>query len=121
MISFAFPWPFKELNPNARCHWAKKAKAAKQYRNACHLIALAEGARHLITWEGIIHVWIEFVPPDRRSRDDDNLIASFKPARDGLADALGVNDSRFRVHPWINDSEIGGMVRVKITQELSNE
>lgn len=27
----------------------------------------------------------------------DNLIASMKPALDGIADALGVNDSRFQL------------------------
>ena len=26
------PWPPRELSPNARVHWAKKAKAAKAYK-----------------------------------------------------------------------------------------
>jgi hypothetical protein len=32
----------------------------------------------------------------RRRLDDDNAIAACKPARDGIADAFGVDDKRFR-------------------------
>lgn len=38
---------------------------------------------------------IEFCPPDKRRRDDDNMLASFKSGRDGVADALGVDDNKF--------------------------
>jgi hypothetical protein len=38
---------------------------------------------------------LNFYPRDRRKRDDDNLIASFKSGRDGIADALGVDDVNF--------------------------
>ncbi len=65
-------------------------------------------------WDGDIHLWIDFYPPDRRHRDDDNMIAAFKSGRDGLADALKVNDKRFRSHPYVRD-EIGGMVRVRFS------
>jgi hypothetical protein len=34
-------------------------------------------------------------PPDRRERDDDNVKASLKGHRDGIAQALGIDDSRF--------------------------
>jgi len=37
------------------------------------------------------------------------------PGRDGVADALGVNDSRFRPHPYIKD-EIGGMVKLRFSK-----
>ena len=36
-----------------------------------------------------------FCPPDHRRRDLDNIIASMKAANDGIADALGIDDSRF--------------------------
>ena len=34
--------------------------------------------------------------PDRRHRDLDNLLAASKPIIDGMAQALGVDDSRFK-------------------------
>lgn len=71
-----------------------------------------------VDWPGTIHVWLTFVPPDRRKRDDDNMIAAFKPGRDGMADALGVDDSRFRLHIEVAD-RVGGMVEVRLTKELT--
>lgn len=43
-----------------------------------------------------IPVSIVFVAPDRRHRDLDNCLAAAKSQLDGIADALGVNDKRFR-------------------------
>jgi crossover junction endodeoxyribonuclease RusA len=108
------PWPPKELSPNKRIHWAQKSKIAKQYRHACHMLTKQSGIA--VDWDGDIHMAITFYPPDRRRRDDDNAIASFKAGRDGMADALGVDDKRFRTHPWIAD-EIGGYVKITISRE----
>jgi crossover junction endodeoxyribonuclease RusA len=60
-------------------------------------------------------LWLDFYPPDRRHRDDDNMIASFKAGRDGLALALGIDDKRFRTFPYVQD-KIGGYIKVRITQ-----
>ena len=69
-----------------------------------------------IDWFGDIHLWIDFCPPDRRHRDDDNIIAAFKAGRDGLADALGVDDKRFRIHSWVKSDPVrGGMVKIRLT------
>lgn len=113
MTEITLPWPPKELNPNKRNHWTVVHRVARQYREACHLLAKQSGAS--IDWEGDVHAWIDFYPPDRRARDDDNMIAAFKAGRDGIADALGVNDKRFRIHPYVK-SEIGGMVKVRFTR-----
>ena len=43
-----------------------------------------------------IPVSIVFVSPDKRHRDLDNCLAAAKAQLDGIADALGVNDKRFR-------------------------
>lgn len=110
------PWPPKELSPNARVHWAKKSKAAKQYRAECYLltkkagIAAPDGDEILFA--------LEFVPPDRRKRDDDNLLASCKALRDGVADALGIDDNRFITQLRISRETVkGGEVRVRIQGE----
>ena len=42
--------------------------------------------------------------------------ASVKAALDGLADALNVNDNRFRLHPFFSDRVvIGGRIKIRIT------
>ena len=106
-------WPQKELNPNARCHWAIKAKAAKAYRKEAGWAAKLSGDS--VEGEGVIDLHITFYPPDRRSRDDDNLMAAFKSARDGIADGLGVNDKRFRARMEVGGVIKGGEVRIIIT------
>lgn len=108
----SLPWPARELSPNARVHWSKKSKAAKAYRKACWAIVKKSG--FAISWEGNSHLWITFVPPDRRHRDDDNMIAAFKSGRDGIADALGVDDKHFRIHPMVSN-QVGGRVEIVIT------
>lgn len=108
------PWPPKELSPNARGHWAKRSRAAKRYRMQCFLLARKAG---LVAPLGRLLLSLEFLPPTARRRDDDNLLASFKAGRDGLADAMRIDDSVFvsqvqlskQVHP-------GGVVRVRISR-----
>lgn len=109
------PWPDKDLSPNARKHWRVVAKAKKSYRHACW--ALTYAARPRIGWVGPVHLWIEFIPPDRRLRDDDNMIASFKSGRDGIADALGIDDRRFRTYHRVSELT-GGIVRIRFSQEF---
>lgn len=91
-MKIILPWPPRELSPNARVHWSAKSKAAKAYRHACRIITFASGIK---APDGRVLLVLEFVPPDRRERDDDNLVAAFKAGRDGIADALGINDNRF--------------------------
>ena len=88
------PWPPKELSPNARVHWAKKASAVKSYRKTCWIMALSHSVVRL---ESTIRLKVTFSPPDKRSRDLDNCIASVKAMFDGLADAWKVNDRQFSV------------------------
>ncbi|WP_312669708.1 RusA family crossover junction endodeoxyribonuclease [Stutzerimonas nitrititolerans] len=110
------PWPPKELSPNARVHWAKKSKAAKQYRAECFLLTKKAGIAAPLADE--ILFALEFVPPDRRKRDDDNLLASCKALRDGVADALGIDDNRFITQLRISRETVkGGEVRVRIQGE----
>lgn len=116
------PWPPSKLSPNARVHWADKARAAKAYREECgwlfrQAFPLLTGAptycpasRLLIG--GRLDLWIQFFPPDNRRRDDDNCLAMFKAGRDGLADAMAIDDRVFISHPRVMD-ETGGHVIVR--------
>jgi len=109
-------WPSRDLRPNARVHYHRKAKAAKAARQEGMVIALAAGWHRITLPEGRLHLWIDFYPPDKRRRDDDGLLASFKPCRDGIADALKIDDNRFVSHPYVKDEvRKGGEVRIRIT------
>lgn len=111
-----FAWPYRELSPNFRGHWSVVARAKRAYRTECW--ALVRQAKLApIDWDGPIYLQLTFVPPVRRRRDDDNLIASFKAGRDGLADALKVDDSRFRIFPPVISTETGGRIIARISQE----
>lgn len=112
MIELRLPWPPKELSPNARVHWSKRSKAAAAYRRECAWLVRAAGIKAPDSER--IALWIDFFPPDKRQRDDDNLLAAFKAGRDGIADALDINDKRFVSHPFVQ-TETGGFVRVRIT------
>lgn len=113
MTDLTLPWPPKELNPNARVHWSKKSRAAKSYRTACHLLCRQAGIKPP---EGRALLSLEFIPPDKRRRDDDNCLASFKAGRDGIAGALGIDDSNFVTLLQISAETIkGGAVRVRIS------
>jgi len=114
MTTVILPWPPKELSPNARVHWAKLAKVKKSYRSACASLARQEGLSSAFrSAAGVLHVSLVFVPPDRRQRDQDNMLAAMKSGLDGLADAIGIDDRRFRTTFEVAD-EVGGMVRVTL-------
>ena len=107
------PWPPAALSPNARSHWAIRSRAAKSYRLQCFLFARQAG---LEAPEGRILLDLEFIPPTMRRRDDDNLTAAFKAGRDGLADALGIDDSRFVSLVRLRSTpQRGGAVRVTLS------
>jgi crossover junction endodeoxyribonuclease RusA len=108
-MTITLPWPPAELNPNRKTHWRRAAPIKAKYRDACYILTKQSGAK--IDWDGDVHVFMDFYPPDRRARDDDNIIAAFKSGRDGVAEALGINDKRFRIHPYVRE-EVGGMVKL---------
>lgn len=91
MIEIRLPWPNKGLSPNARLHHMALAKLKAAYRQQCRLLA----NQHKQPIPDAPALVLEFMPPDRRRRDRDNLLASMKSGIDGVCDALGVDDSAF--------------------------
>lgn len=106
------PWPPRDLSPNARGHWSKKARAAKKYRADTRLLSQAMGCRALGC--DALTVEITFAPPDRRPRDQDNMLASIKAGLDGIADATGVDDSTWHIGHRVADPVKGGAVLVHV-------
>lgn len=111
-MNVTLPWPPKELSPNARQHYMAHARAKKKYREACRVLALAAGVKALAGIERL-HVELTFYPPDRRLRDQDNMLAAMKSGLDGLADALGLDDRKFKTTFQVAD-QIGCMVKVEL-------
>jgi len=117
-LELTLPWPPSGLSPNARhSHWASLARAKKRFRDACFMTARTQGAQTFQAKPaGKVAVHLRFVPPDRRRRDLDNVLAAMKSGLDGLADAISVDDSRFALSadmPVVGS--IGGFVRVTIS------
>jgi len=116
MKEIILPWPDRKLHPNARVHWAVRARAAKAARQYAGTLGWAHGL-HREHWpDGRIDVHIMGYRPTARKTDRDGLLSALKPSLDGLADAMGVDDSRFVPHPDIADEvRKGGEVRIRIT------
>jgi Holliday junction resolvase RusA-like endonuclease len=87
------PWPPSSLSGhNKGSHWSKSPIVANH-----RLVAYLETKRVLIEVEndGDILVSVKFHAPNNRS-DRMNYWNRCKPYFDGIADALGVNDKRFK-------------------------
>lgn len=106
------PWPDRRLSPNARTHWALKARLTKEARIAAGWAARACGIR--VDGGGRVELHILFCPPSRRRYDLDNCLASNKAALDGIAEALGADDSRFHLHLQMGAPVKGGAVKVVV-------
>lgn len=98
-IEIELPWPPRGLSPNgSHRHWAVRAKAKKRYRNACWTAVRELGLAGILpNGDSPLMVSLTFVPPNRRRRDVDNLIAAMKAGLDGVAEALELDDARFRL------------------------
>lgn len=106
------PWPPKELSLNARVHPQVRARVGAKYREACFW--LTKEAQERLSGDRV-HMTITFFQPDRRRRDLDNMLSACKHGLDGVADALGVNDSIFRPVTLDVADEIGGMVKIQFS------
>ena len=111
------PWPSRDLSPNARVHWAKKAKAAKSYRATCGWetkAALLQPGVPADFADKKLTLNIIFHAKTRRAYDLDNALASIKSGLDGVADAMGIDDSRWALRIEKGDPVQRGMIIIKI-------
>ena len=92
-ITIVIDLPPRMLSPNARCHWAVKAKYVRRYRlhaHAASLVALGEVPRP--RWEKAKLNAKAFFKT-KAFPDPSNFMASLKAAEDGIADAgIIIND-----------------------------
>lgn len=115
MIAIELPWPPRELHPNARVHWAKRAKAAKQCRTLGWGLTMAAGVRRNDPdIPQALKITAAFSPPDGRRRDEDGMLSSIKSYLDGISDVLGVDDSKWQLAIRREPPRKGGMVRIEL-------
>jgi hypothetical protein len=75
----------------SRGHWSRFHKRAKEQRTATHAAVRSLILGALIRPRLPVVVTLTRLAP--RALDDDNLRGSLKALRDGVADAMGVNDN----------------------------
>ena len=81
---------------NLREHWAKRARRVRTQRQAARLLVRAANNRADISvLSGPITIILTRLAP--RSLDSDNLASSLKAVRDGVADALDIDDGSSRI------------------------
>ncbi len=95
IIFVPLPWPDRQLHPNARLHWAAKAKATKKARHLAQWSCIERGLRSI---EGDnLTVTVNFIPPNNIRRDTDGMISSCKAYLDGVSDVVGIDDSKWDI------------------------
>lgn len=105
------PFPPSSLSGHAKGNWHGKSGVTKKWRAMAR--EATEKAGYTVSGEGDIRVYITFYPPDRRG-DRVNFPNRCKAIFDGIADALGVNDSRFVPHFYFCEPTRPGRVEVRI-------
>ncbi|MBM4019810.1 MAG: endodeoxyribonuclease RusA [Planctomycetes bacterium] len=108
------PLPPRELSPNARPHYMAKARAVKRYRETAYLSSLAV---RLVRPMQAAKVTARFFFRTCRHRDRDNLLASLKPAFDGIADARVVGNDAGMIHMPVEQYVDRADPRVEIVVE----
>lgn len=104
------PFPAKILWPNGRGHWAARNRAFQAHKQWAWAMGRAAGVHGYVQLdpakppEPRVRWSATFYPKTRHKIDRDNAAASLKAYQDGLAQAMGLNDSAFE-NPTIHFAE----------------
>ena len=92
-MTITLPLPDKRLSPNGRIHWRERSKKVRIARLMAAYLATGD-LNQLPSVPTFTGYSLAFFYPDARKRDDDNTEGSFgiKAYRDGIADALKMDD-----------------------------
>lgn len=117
-MRIVLPWPSSKLRPNARArsNWSSHLSVVKAARRDAYMLSHCAGVspEEIVALPERIPVSVTFYPPDRRKRDDDGMIGQFKPYRDGICDALGIDDHRWKTSYTVADPCKPGRIEVVI-------
>lgn len=115
MIAITLPWPPRSLHPNSRKHWAVKAKDAKQARQTAGWCAKEAGIRRGdCDIPQALKVTAIFYPPNRHKHDLDGCLSALKSSLDGIADVIGIDDSKWQLALRKEAPVKGGLVRIEL-------
>lgn len=117
-LTVELDWPDADLSPNARVHHMALHRARKKAKNAAWGLTKALmpplGIAYR-SWRGEVDVAITFHPSANRAFDLDNALGRLKGHLDGIALALGVNDSTFAFRLARGERSNPPRVRVTLT------
>lgn len=109
-------WPVRALSPNGRAHHFAKYRAKKAARKEAFYATKAAKVG-ICAGDVPVLITLVFHPPTKNLPDEDNAVAGMKSYLDGVADALGINDSGFRLNrPVIAEPVKGGKVVIHIEE-----
>jgi hypothetical protein len=105
---------------NARGHHMAKARRVKEHRTAARHIA-ANAIADMWPTEmkrpnNVRRAIVTLMRVGKKNLDSDNLLAALKAVRDGVADALGIDDGSDRVQ-WHYGQAISKTCGVRVTIE----
>ena len=97
MITVVLDWPHPALAPNRAHgkHWAGLAGIRAKAKSDAFYVTKAAAAGHKFHPDLKQRVSITFIAPDKRRRDLDGCLSSIKNYLDGIAKAIGTDDSKF--------------------------
>lgn len=111
-VELTLPFPAKILWPNGRGHWAAKARSVASARRTAWALTLEASGGKWPTIAAKLNWTIH--PKTAHTIDDDAPPSALKSYRDGIADALGVDDKFFTATYAFAEPIKGGLVRVSI-------
>jgi crossover junction endodeoxyribonuclease RusA len=96
-LTIRLPWPDTSLMANRRNgkHWLSSHGAKVRARETAFFAAKEALGRNSFVVAGQMPVSITWVAPNKVRRDLDGLLSAEKPRLDGIAAALGIDDSQF--------------------------
>lgn len=116
-LTIELPWPSNKLSPNHKKRW-EKIRAVASYRHDCYYCT-KEQIKTPLKWNKVGIHW-KFYPPAKYNYDDDNLEGRMKSGRDGIADAIKVDDKHFKATREICEIVKYGKVVAEL-QEIGSE
>lgn len=119
MITLELPIPPQVLRPNGRTRNYHYKNRVAQNAKEDGWAATREKVTQNPFGNGPLCLRYTYYPPKGgKSLDDDNLIGAMKYYRDGIANALDINDKQFITYPVERGTRDGrGRVVVEIWQE----
>ena len=101
---------------NERCHWRARYTRSKKHRRAAYVATRMHASQYIQTKR---HITVTMTRHAKRRMDSDNIASAFKATRDGIAEALEIDDGDPIVE-WKCEQVIGPVPMVSVRIEMSD-